>query len=132
MAKVTFTAFIEDLIRNQSGEVFALKTSEPHRRQVDGTWVTEARTYRDVKAPRDGVNLSAWQKGDRVTVTGTEKTEKRVTPDKNFYTLIVWADSITRQGETPPPAAEPTPPEDPWATPQTEWATTPIPDEVPF
>lgn len=136
MADIKFTAFIEDTVRSQSGGVFVLKTSEPHRRQVNGEWVTESRTFRDVKASREsGLNLDTWQKGDRVEITGSEKTEVRNGTDRKYYSLIVWADSITRAGEPRTTVeahrwdvpVDDTPPEDPWGP------VTPIPgDETPW
>jgi hypothetical protein len=108
MAEIRFKAFVDDVVRDQSGTVFVLKTSEQHRRKDGDTWVTTARTYRDVKVSRDsGVNLDGFGKGDRVEVAGTEKTEPRKGADKTFYTLVVWADAVTRDGQVAEPAAQP-------------------------
>lgn len=105
MATIEFTAFVDETVTGNQGGVFVLKTSEPHRRKNDqDQWETTARTYRDVKVSREsGINLDAFQKGDRVKITGTEKTEERAGIDKQnqpkkFYTLVVWADQITRDG----------------------------------
>jgi single-stranded DNA-binding protein len=126
MADITFTAFIEDTVRSQSGGVFVLKTSEPHRRKNDrDEWETTARTFRDVKVSRDaGINLDAFAKGDRVDIAGTEKTETRAdTTGKKHYTLVVWASSIVTTGTTPAPAEEPV---DAWATPVSYGDDTPF------
>lgn len=104
MADIKFTAFIEDTVRSQSGGVFVLKTSEPHRRKNDrDEWETTARTFRDVKVSREaGINLDAFTKGDRVDITGSEKTETRAdTTGKKHYTLVVWASSIVTTGTAP-------------------------------
>lgn len=101
MADIKFNGFVEDVIRNQSGEAFALKTTEPHRRKNDqGGWETTARTYRDVKVSRDsGITLEQFTKGDRVEIVGNEKTERiRSQAGKDIYPLVVWASSITRAG----------------------------------
>jgi single-stranded DNA-binding protein len=132
MAQITYTAFIESVIRNQSGDAFALKTSEPHRRKNDrDEWETTARTFRDVKVSREsGIQLAQFQDGERIDITGTEKTETRTdTNGKKHYSLVVWADSITRAGQSNPQPEYV--PEDISGDP---WATTPIPDDesVPF
>lgn len=118
MADIKFTAFIEDTVRNQQGGVFVLKTSETHRRKNDrDEWETTSRTYRDVKVSREsGINLDQFAKGDRVEVAGSEKTERirSTNGGKDFYPLVVWADSITRAGNDrqASPAQD-----DTWATP---------------
>lgn len=96
MADITATVFIEDALRSQQGGVFVLKTAEPHRRKNDrDEWVTESRTFRDVKVSREsGINLDTFNKGDRVVITGQEKTETREHDGKKFYSLVVWASSI--------------------------------------
>lgn len=136
MADITFTGYIEAIIADQNGHPFALNTSEPHRRQVDGEWATEARTYRDVKTSRtSGVELIGLRKGDRVTVRGTEKTEKYTVGGENRYRLVVWATSVERSGNTPvQPRTEPADtPNDPWVPSEPVWAVTPIPgDDVPW
>jgi hypothetical protein len=48
-----------------------------------------------VKASRDsGVSFAGFAKGDKVTVTGSEKTEVREWQGKKLYDLVVWADSV--------------------------------------
>jgi hypothetical protein len=119
MASITFTAFIEDTVTNQQGDVFVLKTAEPHSKKNDQErWETVSRTFRDVKVSRDsGIQLAQFAKDERIDVTGTEKTETRTdTNGKKHYSLVVWATSITRAGQAPAPAAEPEP-VDAWSTP---------------
>lgn len=96
MADITATVFIEDALRSHSGGVFVLKTAEPHRRKNDrDEWVTESRTFRDVKVSREsGISLDTFNKGDRVVITGQEKTETREANGKKFFSLVVWASSI--------------------------------------
>ncbi len=125
MAEIKFKAFVEDVKRTREGDVFVIKTSEPHRRKNDqDQWETTARTFRDVKAAR-GVSLDGFGKGDRVEVTGQEKTEVREYEGKKLYTLVVWAESITRDGE---PAVS-APSDEPGATPGASYGET---GEVPF
>jgi hypothetical protein len=117
MADIKFTAFIEDTVTNQQGDVFVLKTAEPHSKKNDqDRWETVSRTFRDVKVSRDaGIQLAQFVKDERIDVTGTEKTETRTdTNGKKHYSLVVWATSITRAGQAPAPAAEPV---DAWSTP---------------
>lgn len=117
MAEIKFKAFVEDSKTTRDGEVFVLKTSEPHRRKNDqDQWETTARTFRDVKASR-GVSLAGFSKGDRVEVVGQEKTEVREYDGKKLYTLVVWAESITRDGESPSAASN-----------TQQWADDPGPD----
>lgn len=96
MAEISATVFIEDALRSQQGGVFVLKTAEPHRRKNDrDEWVTESRTFRDVKVSREsGISLDPFSKGDRVVITGQEKTETREHDGKKFFSLVVWASSI--------------------------------------
>lgn len=93
-------AFVEDVVTDREGTVFALRTSEPHRRKNDrDEWETTARTFRTVKASRDsGVNLSAFAKGDRIGFTGDEKTERREKDGKTYYDLVVWASTVAPAG----------------------------------
>jgi hypothetical protein len=117
MASITFTAFIEDTVTNQQGDVFVLKTAEPHSKKNDqDRWETVSRTFRDVKVSRDaGIQLAQFAKDERIDVTGTEKTETRTdTTGKKHYSLVVWATSITRAGQAPAAAPEPV---DAWSTP---------------
>jgi hypothetical protein len=117
MAQISFTAFIEETVANQQGDVFVLKTAEPHSKKNDQEqWETVSRTFRDVKVSRDaGIQLAQFDKNERIDVTGTEKTETRTdTNGKKHYSLVVWATSITRAGQAPA-VAEPEP-VDAWAT----------------
>ena len=102
MAKIEFEAFVEDVISGGTG-VFGLKTAETHSRKDDqGQWQTVARTFRTVKASRDaGVSFDGFAKGDKVTVTGAEKTEVREWQGKKLYDLVVWADSVVPAGRQP-------------------------------
>lgn len=107
MAKLEMTAFVEDVVRGQDGGVFVLKTAETHsKKDENGKYQTVARTFRDVKVSRgSGINLDAFAKGERITVAGVEKTEVRQGSDgKKYYSLVVWADSITG-GNAPAQAA---------------------------
>jgi hypothetical protein len=128
MAQISFTAFIEETVANQQGDVFVLKTAEPHSKKNDQErWETVSRTFRDVKVSREaGIQLAQFAKDERIDVTGTEKTETRTdTNGKKHYSLVVWATSITRAGQAPAPAAEPA--ADPWAS--GPW-TDPVPEET--
>lgn len=119
MAHVKFDAFVEDVQRGQrTGEVFALRTSETHRRKgEDGRYFTTARTYRTVKMSRDASgSLEGFAKGQRVHVEGVEKTEKFNAADgREMYTLTVYADVVeqiqtgesSRQYNPPPMDDEP-------------------------
>ena len=91
MAEVKIkSAFVED------NKGFVLKIAEPHsRKDESGKYQTVARTFFDVKVSRDsGIDLSLFAKGDRVTVSGSQKTEVREHEGKKYYSLVVWADSI--------------------------------------
>ena len=108
-------AFVEDVVSDRDGVVFALRTSEPHRRKNDqGEWETTARTFRTVRASRDsGVDLSVFRKGDRVEFQGSEKTEKRERDGRTFYDLIVWVASIAALGGSGGRSQAPAP-DEPW------------------
>lgn len=124
MADIKFTAFIEETVSNQQGDVFVLKTAEPHRRKNDrDEWETTARTFRDVKVSKEaGIQLAQFVKGDRIDITGTEKTETRTdTTGKKHYSLVVWASSISRTGQSPAPE-----PVDAWSTPSNFGDDTPF------
>lgn len=91
MADVTIkSAFVED------NKGFVLKIAEPHSRKNDqGGYDTVSRTFFDVKVRKDsGVDLSQFVKGQRVAVTGQQKTEVREYEGKKYYTLTIWASSI--------------------------------------
>lgn len=97
MAKIQFTAFVEDVKGS-----WLLKTAEPHRKQVDGKWETAGRTFRNVK-PAFGVemDMSQFSKGDRIEVIGTESTVTREFEGKKYYDLVVKAEKITPVVATP-------------------------------
>lgn len=118
------SAFVEDVVSDREGNVFALRTSEPHRRKNDrDEWETTARTFRTVKASRDsGVDLSQFRKGDRVEFAGQEKTERRDKDGKTYYDLIVWATGVSMAGSAS--GRQPEPAADSWAQPvqNDQWA----------
>lgn len=95
MAKIEIpSAFVED------NKGFVLKIAEPHsRKDEQGKWQTVSRTFFDVKASRDsGIDLSVFEKGARVAVWGSQKTEVREHQGKKYFTLTVWADRIEAVG----------------------------------
>lgn len=95
MAEITFTAYVEDVVRNKGGEAFALKTSEPHYKKNGDEFVISARTFRNVKAGWDvTIDFGRFSKDDKVRITGTEITEVREYDGKKFYDLIVKATAI--------------------------------------
>lgn len=130
------SAFVEDVVSDREGNVFALRTSEPHRRKNDqGEWETTARTFRTVKVSRDsGVSLSEYRKGDRVEFTGNEKTERRDKDGKTYYDLVVWASSVAavsgQSGRQQQQQPEPAP--DQWAAPEPAWGGGSYGDDTPF
>ena len=94
MAKIEIkSAFVEDA---KGSPTFVLKIAEPHsKKNEQGGWDTVSRTFYDVKVSRDsGIDLSQFQKGDRVSLGGNLKTEVREHEGKKFYTLTIWADSV--------------------------------------
>lgn len=113
-------AFVEDVLSGDKG-VWALKTSEPHSRKNDrDEWETTSRTFRTVRVGRDsGINLETFAKGDRISFTGTEKTDVREHQGKKYYDLLVWADTITlstgRSGGQEAREQVPAPADEPWA-----------------
>lgn len=97
MADVKFTAFVEDV----KGD-WLLDTAEPHRKQVDGKWVTTSRTYRKVKAAYGtSQDFSTLSKGDRIDVVGKETTEVREYQGKKYFDLIVKAETVTLADKGP-------------------------------
>lgn len=108
MAKIEFEAFVEDVLTGSSG-VFGLKTAETHSRKDDaGKWQTVARTFRTVKASREsGVVWGGFAKGDKVLVSGSEKTEVREWQGKKLYDLVVWADTVVASVGRSPVSQEP-------------------------
>jgi hypothetical protein len=131
------SAFVED------NKGFVLKIAEPHsKKNEQGGYDTTSRTFFDVKVSRDsGINLEQFQKGQRISVKGNQKTEVREWEGKKLYSLVIWADSIavvggdtSRQVSQSAPVA-PTAQEtaDAWSTPggqsvAAQWAS----QEVPF
>lgn len=92
MAEISIrSAFVED------NKGFVVKIAEPHSKKNDqGGYDTISRTFFDVKvSAASGIDLSQFQKGQRVSVKGTQKTEVREWEGKKIYTLVIWAESIT-------------------------------------
>jgi hypothetical protein len=90
MAKIEFEAFVDKNLG------WGLKTTEKHRRQVDGEWKDVGRTFRTVKAAYGvELDLGGFAEGSRVAVTGTEKTESREHNGKTYYDLVVAAQSVS-------------------------------------
>lgn len=116
------SAFVED------NKGFVLKIAEPHsKKNEQGGYDTTSRTFFDVKVSRDsGINLEQFQKGQRISVKGNQKTEMREWEGKKLYTLVIWAEQITVVGgDTSRQVSQSAP----VAAPVTEqWATT----ETPF
>lgn len=104
MAEIEFTAFVEDV------KDWMMKTSEPHREQINNEWQTTSRTYRVVKAAYGvTIDFTQFQKGDRVKVVGKESTKKREWEGKTYFDLICKAESVTKVvsndfRQFPPPA----------------------------
>lgn len=97
MANVEFTGFVNKTLTNGDGQVWLLKTAEPHRRENDkGEWETTARTFRDVLLSRDSDPdmFAGFTEGDRVTVKGYELTVHSQSGGNDYYNLTVYADSI--------------------------------------
>jgi hypothetical protein len=91
MAEIKFTAFVDDV------KDWMIKTSEPHREQVDGEWKTVCRTTRNVRAAYQvNIDFTQVQKGDRVRVEGNESTKKREYDGKTYYDLVCKATSVTK------------------------------------
>ena len=87
MAKIEFKGYPEKHEGNGPWEI-----TEPHRKQKDGQWVTEARTYHKVWLPESVTEIPA---DTLVTVIGTQKTRAYEKDGTTKYSLIVYADSIT-------------------------------------
>ena len=93
---------------------------------IAGNWQTVSRTWRDVK-PAYGTELdfTSFMKGDRVHVTGIERTEMREYEGKKIYDLQVRATSVIA---APLPSFDT--PKPPTATQVvTDWVTAPLGDE---
>lgn len=102
MAKVTLEGYVDDIIRSKAGEVFALKVSEPHYRKDGDEFVADGRTFFKVMKGWDSnVELADFNQGDKVEVSGKQKTEVREYEGKKYYDLVVKADTVTlvRKGE---------------------------------
>lgn len=141
MAKIDVQfAYVEDVLGNDRG-VWALKTSEPHSRKNDrDEWETVSRTFRTLRVGKDsGIILDTFAKGDRISFTGTEKTDVREHNGKKYYDLLVWADTLTRNdgrgGAQAAPGVNQTAQTDSWSTPDVNGAQGGVQgfdSEVPF
>jgi hypothetical protein len=98
MAKIEFEAFVEPWTKNTDEHpAWGIKTAETHSKKNPETdrYETTGRTFRTVKVSRaSGIDLTAFRKGDRVQVFGTEQTETREYEGKKYYDLVVWADRV--------------------------------------
>lgn len=103
MAKIELIGWIEEVKSS-----WLLRISEPHSKQENGTWITQARTYRDVKPAFDSsLNFEQFAKGDRVKVVGIEKTEVREVEGVTYRNLVVRADLVERVESHASSTAEP-------------------------
>jgi len=137
MAKIEYTAFVEDWTQNNPQHPdWAMKTAEPHRKKDGDQWVTTARTFRTVKGGYANdqpvrIDFTQFRKGDRVTITGTEVTEVRESNGKKYYDLVVKATDvrIAEQRGQQLSGAPNTTPQQQWDTPTANapqtgsWAT---------
>jgi hypothetical protein len=97
MAEIQFTAFVEDVLQ------FGMKTSEPHKQQIDGEWKTISRTYRFVKESYGTtIDFTQFAKGDLVKIVGKESTKVREYEGKKYYDLVCKADSVTKMVKSEP------------------------------
>lgn len=95
MAAISFQGFIEKELTTRDGRRYGYTIAEPHsRKDEQDRWQTVARTFHQVK----GRDLPAFSKGDRVTVTGNQKTEVYEKDGEKRYSLSVWADSVNLAG----------------------------------
>lgn len=131
MAKIEYTAFVEDWTQNNPQHPdWAMKTAEPHRKKDGDQWVTTARTFRTVKAGYENdqpvrIDFTQFAKGQRVTVVGTELTEVRESNGKKYYDVVVKATSVRvveqqgrpqqHQQSSPAPQQQATQTQDAWS-----------------
>lgn len=108
------SAFVED------NKGFVVKIAEPHSKKNDqGGYDTVSRTFFDVKVRKDsGIDLSQFEKGQRVQVEGRLVTDVREYEGKKFYTLTIWADKVAyaEQGGSGGRSAPQAGQSDTWAT----------------
>jgi hypothetical protein len=112
MATITFTGFVDDVITSKAGEVFALKVAEPHYKKDGDEFISNGRTFFKVMRGWGAeFDLAAFAPGDKVEVSGKQKTESRDYDGKTYYDLVVNAESISivTKGEPKVDAGE-------WAT----------------
>lgn len=129
------SAFVED------NKGFVLKIAEPHSKKNDhGGYDTVSRTFFDVKVRKDsGIDLSQFTKGQRVQLAGRLMTDVREYEGKKFYTLTIWADSVSladagdrSQGRPGSPVVSSGTNDEPWSTPGAQNASWPAESESPF
>lgn len=99
MAEIKFTGFVNNALKSAEGEVWLLKTAESHRREnANGEWETTARTFRDVRLSNNApanIDLSEFAaEGTRVVVEGFEVTIHTESDGRDYYNLVVFANSI--------------------------------------
>jgi hypothetical protein len=98
MAKISFTGFVEAWRKDDPTKThpdWAMKVTEPHRREIDGKWETVGRTYRQVKTAYGvSIDFTQFKPGDRVEISGTEITETREYNGQKYYDLTVKADEV--------------------------------------
>ena len=124
---------------------FVLKIAEPHsKKNEQGGYDTISRTFFDVKVRKDsGIDLSQFEKGQRIQVEGRLMTDVREYEGKKFYTLLIWADKVAyaEQGGAGGRSQPQTGQSDTWgnqgaqASAQSvaeQWAGNTITPEVPF
>lgn len=99
MAKIQFKGYADKHEGKGPWEI-----TEPHRRQKDGEWVTEARTFHRVWLPKGTETVPT---DTLLEVVGTQKTQVYEKDGQKKYSLIVYADSVapveSRQSEVQTP-----------------------------
>ncbi len=109
------SAFVED------NKGFVVKIAEPHsKKNEQGGYDTISRTFFDVKVRKDsGIDLSQFEKGQRIQVEGRLVTDVREYEGKKLYTLTIWADKVAYadQGGTGGRSQPQTTTGDTWETP---------------
>lgn len=124
------SAFVED------NKGFVLKIAEPHsKKNEQGGYDTVSRTFFDVKVRKDsGIDLSQFEKGQRIQVEGRLMTDVREYEGKKFYTLTIWADKVAHaeQGGSGGRSQPQTGQSDTWATTAPQNAAGGFGDDTPF
>ena len=97
MAEIKFVGFVSKWSKNDPQHPdWAMRVSEPHRKQEDGHWKTIAWTNRTVKSGWDvKIDFTQFKDGDRVEVVGKELTETYEDSQGNkVNSLVVKAESV--------------------------------------